>query len=286
MSTPTQTEITQRNHHRAVRFFWGFLIGATTVSLIGNIAHAVLPYIPRIVVQIGAAAVPPIALLAAVHGIALAVRAGASGRVYRWAVSATAAIGVGAFAVSFLALRDLMQVIGYSTTTAWIFPAIIDTAVAVSTMMLVALGDKPARRARTMTAPANTQTPTMQRSAQRATQSAKAEGRLFAPTSGQAQTVQGKRVQTSASVQKAPAQTVQDSAQTEATHIDADLASELIASGATTQPVETVIAVLAASRDGVSINAAAKASGINYRTAQRIVEGAAERRQRQLLAIG
>ena len=41
----TQTEITQRNHHRAVRFFWGLLIGATMVSLIGNIAHAVLPYI-------------------------------------------------------------------------------------------------------------------------------------------------------------------------------------------------------------------------------------------------
>ena len=55
----TQIEITQRNHHRAVRFFWCFLIGATTVSLIGNIAHAVLPYIPRIVIQIGAAAVPP-----------------------------------------------------------------------------------------------------------------------------------------------------------------------------------------------------------------------------------
>jgi len=102
----TLTEITQRNHRRAVRFFWGLLIGATTVSLVGNIAHAVLPYLPHIVVQIGAAAVPPIALLAAVHGTALAVRAGASGRVYRWAVTATAAIGVGAFAVSFLALRD------------------------------------------------------------------------------------------------------------------------------------------------------------------------------------
>ena len=63
-----------------------------------------LPCIPRVVVQIGAATVPPIALLAAVHGIALAVRAGASGRVYCWAVSAVAAIGVGAFAVSFLAI--------------------------------------------------------------------------------------------------------------------------------------------------------------------------------------
>ena len=72
----TQTEITHRNHHRAVRFFWGFLIGATFVSLIGNVVHALLPYIPKVVIQISAAAVPPIALLAAVHGIALAVRAG------------------------------------------------------------------------------------------------------------------------------------------------------------------------------------------------------------------
>jgi hypothetical protein len=92
-----QIDTTKRNHRRAVGFFWGFLIGATTVSLIGNVVHAVLPYIPRILIQIGAAAVPPIALLAAVHGIALAVRAGASGRVYRWAIAAVAVIGAGAF---------------------------------------------------------------------------------------------------------------------------------------------------------------------------------------------
>jgi molybdenum-dependent DNA-binding transcriptional regulator ModE len=52
------------------------------------------------------------------------------------------------------------------------------------------------------------------------------------------------------------------------------------------QTVETVIAVLAASRDGASINAAAKASRINYRTAEGIVEAAANHRQRQLVAVG
>ncbi len=62
--------------------------------------------------------------------------------------------------------------------------------------------------------------------------------------------------------------------------------TELIASRVTTQPVETVIAVLAPSRGGALINAAAKASGINYRTAQRIVEAAAEHRQRQFAAVG
>jgi hypothetical protein len=281
----TQTEIAAKNHRRAVRFFWCFLIGATTVSLIGNIARAVLPYLPHVVIQVGAAAVPPIALLAAVHGIALAVRAGASGRVYCWAVTAVAAIGVGAFAVSFLALRDLMQAIGYSSTTAWIFPAIIDTAVAVSTLMLVALGDKPARRTRTMTMPANTQTPAMQRVGQRSAQSATTRGMSVAPTNARARAVRHMVVQGSASVQPDPAQTVQ-STQTGATQVDADLALDLIASGVTTQSVDTVIAVLSAHRDGASINAAAKASGINYRTAQRIVQAAAERRQRQLVAVG
>jgi hypothetical protein len=282
----TQAEITQKNHHRAVRFFWGLLIGASTVSLIGNVVHAVLPYIPRIVIQIGAAAVPPIALLVAVHGIALAVRAGASGRVYRWAVSAVAAIGVGAFGVSFLALRDLMRVIGYSSATAWIFPAIVDTAVAVSTLMLVALGDKPARRTRTVTTPIDRQAPMMRRLAQPPTQSAKAEVTRSARASAMVHTVQAARVQASESLQSGSAQTVQCAAQTETTQVDADFASELIASGLTTQPVETVMAVLTASRDGASINAAAKASGINFRTAQRIVDAAAERRQRQLAVVG
>jgi molybdenum-dependent DNA-binding transcriptional regulator ModE len=51
------------------------------------------------------------------------------------------------------------------------------------------------------------------------------------------------------------------------------------------QPIETVIAVPAASRKGASINAAARASGINYRTAQRIVEAASGYRERQLAVV-
>jgi len=280
-----QAEVTRTNHRRAVRFFWVLLIGATLVSLIGNIIHAVLPYVPPVVVQIGAAAVPPVALLAAVHGIALAVRAGASGRVYCWAVGAVAAIGLGAFAVSFLALRDLMRAIGYSSETACIFPAIIDTAVAVSTLMLVALGDKPARRARTVTTAANTQTPRAQQLARSPMQGAKVEVTRPVPSS--------KRVPASASLQLNQAHTVQPSAQTQPNQVDAeiaqgdaDLASELIASGVTTQPVETVIAVLSSHRGGASINAAAKASGINFRTAQRIVQAATRHRQRPLVAVG
>ena len=277
----TQTEMAANNHRRAVRFFWCLLIGATTVSLVGNIAHAVLPYLPHVVIQIGAAAVPPIALLAAVHGIALAVRAGASGRIYCWAVSAVAAIGVGAFAVSFLALRDLMRAIGYSSAVSCVFPAIIDTAVAVSTLMLIALGDKPDRRARAASTSLSAQTSAMQRSVH----SAKAD---VAPlhvdrsaTTGGASPARNNV----ASVQLAPAQTAHPM-QAEVAQADANLASDLIASGVTTQSIETVRAVLVARRQGASINAAAKASGINYRTAQRIVQAAAEHRQRKLVAVG
>jgi hypothetical protein len=276
----TQSETAQRNHRRAVRFFWCLLSGATMVSLIGNIAHAVLPYLPPVAIQIGAAAVPPIVLLAAVHGVALAVRAGASGAVYRWAVAAVAAIGVGAFALSFLALRDLMQTIGYSPAIAWIFPAIIDTAVAVATLMLVALGDKPARRARTTTAPTGARPVRVQTSTQAPVQGAKVQAKPVA--AGQAR-VQARPLP--APAKSGPAQTVRAALQAETVPADADLAAELIAAGTTTQPAEIVVAVLAASRDGISINAAAKASGINYRTAQRIVEGAAKR-HRQLAAVG
>jgi hypothetical protein len=117
--TLTPTEIAARHRARAVRFFWCFLIGATVVSLIGNVVHAALPYIPHAVIQIGVAAVPPIALLAAVHGIALAVRAGASGRVYCWAVSAVAAIGLGAFAVSFPARDRLLSAARPTRRSRW-----------------------------------------------------------------------------------------------------------------------------------------------------------------------
>lgn len=277
-----QSEVTRRNHRRAVRFFWSFLIGATMVSLIGNVVHAVWHLIPFILIQIGTAAVPPLFLLAVVHGIALSVRAGASGTVYRCAVTATAVIGVGAFVLSFRALQDLLTQMGTPPAWAWLFPAVVDTAVGVSTMMLVALGDKPARRARRL----GTQTARVQKSAQTPSQRAKSEVNPTAPSDLRTPGKQAVRVPTFASSQPNQGHTVQASAQTkpspddaEITQADADLASQLIASGVTTQPVGTVIAVLAASRGGASINAAAKASGINYRTAQRIVQAAAEHRE-------
>jgi hypothetical protein len=89
-----------------------------------------------------------------------------------------------------------------------------------------------------------------------------------------------------APLQPGRAQTAHNSAQPGGASVDADFAYELVATGATTQPVETVIAVLRATEGGASINAAAKASGINYRTARRIADAAAKLRQPSLMALG
>ena len=94
------------------------------MSLTGNIAHAVLPTSRASSFRSEPPRCLPSLCLPPYMASRLAGRAGASGRVYIWAVCATAAIGAGAFAVSFLALRDLMLAIGYSAGTAWIFPAI------------------------------------------------------------------------------------------------------------------------------------------------------------------
>jgi hypothetical protein len=74
--------------------------------------------------------------------------------------------------------------------------------------------------------------------------------------------VQAARKQTSASGQLDPVHTTR-SVQTDVAQGDAALAAEFIASRTTTQPVETVIAVLAARRSGASVNAAAKAAGVD-----------------------
>lgn len=77
----TSTEIAQRHHHRATRFFWTWLAGATAVSLCGNVAHAVLTATTGTRwLAASVAAVPPTVLLASVHGIAVLAKTSASGR--------------------------------------------------------------------------------------------------------------------------------------------------------------------------------------------------------------
>jgi hypothetical protein len=268
----SQAETAQRNHRRAVRFFWFMLGAATLVSLIGNVAHAVLPYLPPVAMQIGAAAVPPIVLLAAVHGVALAVKAGASGTVYWWAVSAVAVIGIGAFALSFIALRDLMLAIGYTPAIAWIFPSIVDAAVAVATLMLVALGDKPARRTRTATG--------SRQAAVHATTSERAAAEPPRHTAGTPTT----RTAPAASRQTARARALQ-AVPAAGADLDASaVARALVDGGATTKSLEQVQQVLEAHAAGAAITRIATDAGVHHATVRKIINAATG--YRQLATVG
>ena len=211
------------------------------------------------------------------HGIALAVRAGASGRVYCWAVSATAAIGAGAFAVSFLALRELMLAIGYTSATAWAFPAIIDTAVAVATVMLVALGDKPARRTRTVTAPASAQ---VKASAPTAPEPVSAPSRPHSVRADHvAPVAESAPVDPALLAASAPDRHARTGAD------NAALAQSLVEAGATTKPAALVASILCAHAEGTALNRIASEVGVHHKTVSRIIDAAEERRQQYLVAV-
>jgi Protein of unknown function (DUF2637) len=124
----------------ATRFFWGWLLIATTMSVTGNVAHAVLNASSSTVwVAAGAALVPPAVLLASTHSVALLVRTRTSGLTYWTALLMTAALSVGAFVLSFAALRSLAVTLGWPPAIAWLLPCVIDVAIAQATICLLSL---------------------------------------------------------------------------------------------------------------------------------------------------
>lgn len=256
----TQADITRRNHDRAVRFFWTWLILATWLSLAGNVAHAWLPtgadarWLAACV-----AAVPPTVLLLSVHALAVLAKTAASGAVYRAAVAATAVLAVGAFILSFVALRDLAIIAGIRPGLAPALPLVIDLAIGVATLALVAIGDKPARRAR---------------NAARHTTAGAAPNRATA-------------TEKSASAQK-PSRAKMPPAEAERLNLSAhdaarELAAELVAAKVTRQPVTIVEAILAARETGHARNRIAKDLGIHHSAVSKVIDAAVERNHRSLM---
>jgi hypothetical protein len=114
---------------------------ATLASVSGNVAHALLNAAPgTATVSAAAAAVPPIILLAAIHGLGTLARARrGSGAAYWAAMVMTVLLACGAFALSFDALRALAVTAGIRSGLAWIWPLIIDLSIAQSTLAILAL---------------------------------------------------------------------------------------------------------------------------------------------------
>ena len=250
-----------RHHRRAVRFFWAWLLGATLLSLAGNISHALLtaPSGARWLAA-AVAAVPPTVLLAAVHGVAVLVKANVSGAVYRAAVTATAALAAGAFLLSFVALRDLAVLAGITPTLAPVLPLVIDLAVAVATIALVAVGDRPARRSRSASPAATTTAP------------GTASPRRSSATPARALPAAGDDSAATASSRDGSGQT-------------ARLAAELVAAKVTRQPVETVEAILIAHHNGDPLNRIAAAVGVHHSAVKRVLEAAESLGEGRSLAV-
>ena len=143
-----------RERRGASRFFWMWLIVATSMSVTGNVAHALLHATAgTIALAAGAALVPPVVLLAATHSVALLVRTRAGGITYWCALAMTLALAACAFVLSFDALRSLAITLGFADSIAWLWPCAIDVAIAQATLCLLSLS----RRGGVVATPATAQ---------------------------------------------------------------------------------------------------------------------------------
>jgi hypothetical protein len=265
----TQADITRRNHRHAVAFFWAWLILATCVSLAGNVTHAWLTAGPGTRwLAACVAAVPPIVLLLAVHGLAVLAKVTSSGAVYRAAVAATAALAVGAFVLSFVALRDLAVIAGIRPGFAPVLPLVIDLAIGVATLALVAIGDKPARRSHNATRNAAATTSPGAISA-----TSKREPAAISLRAG----VLSDRANATTPDKRSATPSADDPIR--------ELADTLVAEKVTRQSIDRVAAILAAHEHGDPLNRIAKQVGVHHTAVSRVIDAAAERRQRTLEAV-
>lgn len=195
------------------------------------------------------------------HGLALLAKANASGVVYWASVCATGILAILAFALSFVALRDLAVIAGVRSGLAPILPLVIDLAIGVATLALVAIGDKPARRTRSASRSATVP----------ATSGAVANR---APATATAIT---NRVDVAAP-QRPSATNIADQS-------TRDLAEALVAEKVTRQPVESVVAILTAHDMGDPPNRIAKNLRVHHSAVSRVIDAAVVHRQRALAAV-
>jgi hypothetical protein len=212
--------------------------------------------------------VPPIALLLSVHGLAVLAKATASGAVYCAAVAATGALAAGAFILSFVALRDLAVIAGIRPGLAPVLPLVIDLAIGVATLAIVAIGDKPARHTRNATHSAG---------ATAAPSVITATSKRDAPTATPASVAMADRDNATTSDKQSAIPSADDP--------NRELAATLIAEKVTRKPVEVVARILAAHNSGDPLNRIAKTVGVHHSAVSRIIGAAAAHRQRTLAAV-
>ncbi|QRY51713.1 DUF2637 domain-containing protein [Mycolicibacterium septicum] len=131
----------QAEHRGAVSFFRALLAGAVAVSILGNVAHALLnlqAFNP--VIAAPAAVVPSVLQLGAAWGVHKLVLARITGHAYWVALLTTVVLAILGFIMSFTALRDLLLTqAGMPPLTAYLWPVGVDLSIAGSITALLAL---------------------------------------------------------------------------------------------------------------------------------------------------
>ena len=265
----------------AVRFFWVWLILATTVSVAGNVAHAVLTA-PLGTVRLAAAAavVPPAVLLGSTHSVALLVRTRRVGFNYWCALAMTIALAGCAFVLSFDALRDLAVALGMLPDRAWLWPVAIDVSIANSTLALLSLTPPhatadPANRS----ADAGRQTPPVKRANRSETSSRPAAATPGPARNGGPQAMAvGAPEPGSAKLAERALSAVPDVVVGPVDSQDVvrclPAADELIRRGATSKDREIVAAVLAAHAAGTNLTTIGRRLDMHHSTVGRILAAA------------
>ncbi|KPN46199.1 DUF2637 domain-containing protein [Mycobacterium intracellulare] len=282
----------------AVRFFWVWLILATSVSVAGNVAHAVLSA-PSATVRLAAAAavVPPAVLLGSTHSVAWLVRARRVGFNYWCALAMTVALAGCAFVLSFDALRDLAVALGMLPGRAWLWPVAIDVSIANSTLSLLSLSPprpapdphsnegeaarlRPASRRDHVAAASDT--PAVAEDSgglklrRRALATPAGAGRTGAPVQPDAALAGSAAVASQRTLSAVP-DVIEQQTGTAAHQKWRPTADELVRSGVTSKDPEVVAAVLADHAAGTPTSAISRRHNVHHSTVGRIVNASASR---------
>lgn len=127
-------------------YAWSLVAVFTSISVALNASHAVLGMGGRSGAEQAmsalVAAVAPLSLLLATELVVKLIRGWNSRR--RWlsrlrgvSAAVTAGIAVLAFALSFVALRDMAELMGVSAALAWAVPAVVDAMIVIATLAVV-----------------------------------------------------------------------------------------------------------------------------------------------------
>lgn len=276
---------------RAHQFFWRWLVGATLLTLAGNAAHALLGFIPVLVVRLAVYLIPPLIALISIHAVTVLARVG---RVHRarssasWrdaggtailAVSVTGALALIAAVLSYSGLFGVALAGGLSPRLAWLFPLTIDAGIAVSSVALVVLrpvsgaDERAARLAQRAAQPQLSKVPAPRPITPTATSPAPTAPRPVSPDAP----VTPRPASSSAAqkVSDAPPPAPETMA----------LAEKIVGSKAVRQPVHVVARILELAEGEARKNVIADRVGVHHSVITKTLEAAERERRHGLAAV-